>query len=159
MGFKQTGLSKYIQYVFFILWSVQDIVIFIFRFMGVYDPVESRHHHHEKQSESTPFSPVLTREFLVVKNFKDIHRKDLPESCAVCLDHFEGDDKITCLKNCTHIFHQGCLDSWMDRLQGTCPMCRKPILPLECQDEYQIQLKVAADHHYLFEEFLGIPDL
>ena len=96
---------------------------------------------------------MLTREFLVVTNYKDIHRKDLPESCAVCLDEFGRDDKTWCLKNCMHIFHQGCLDSWMDRKHDTCPICRTPLLPNAYQNEYKKRFKVANSHYNFLDEF------
>ncbi|CAH1412080.1 unnamed protein product [Lactuca virosa] len=95
------------------------MVLFLFRFIHIFNLFQPHHHHdHQKLSGSSPVSAVVTREFLVVRNFKDIdERKDLQESCAVCLNEFEGDDKLRCLINCTHDFHQGCLDRWMDHVQ------------------------------------------
>ncbi|KAL7607691.1 brassinosteroid-responsive RING protein 1 [Lactuca sativa] len=146
MGFKETGLSKYILFACFVLCSIQNMVLFLFRIFNLAQP--QHHHDHQKLSGSSPVSAMVTREFLVVRSFKDIdERKDLEESCAVCLNEFEGDDKIRCLINCTHTFHQNCLDRWMDHVQGTCPICRTPILPYACQDEYNKRLDVVNNLH------------
>ncbi|KAL7610220.1 hypothetical protein Lser_V15G14392 [Lactuca serriola] len=160
MGFKEMGLSKYVLYVFSLLCYIQNIVLFLFPFIGVSDhEVESHHPHHKKPSKSLLLSAVLTREVLVVTNFKNIQKKDLPTSCAVCLNEFTGDDKIRCLKNCTHIFHDCCLDCWMNESKDTCPVCRTPMLPFECEDEYKNRLRVATDHHDWYDEALVIQEL
>ncbi|KAL4581093.1 hypothetical protein LXL04_017302 [Taraxacum kok-saghyz] len=150
MALKETGLSKYIMYLCFVLCSIQNIVLFLFRFTGIFESDESHNHDHEKQSEGPPHSGVLTRQFLEVTDFKDIQRKDLPESCAICLDEFGRDDKTRCLKNCIHIFHQSCLDHWMDHVHETCPICRTPILPHVYQDEYEKRFKVANSRHNFY---------
>ncbi|KAK8487066.1 hypothetical protein V6N11_046192 [Hibiscus sabdariffa] len=42
-----------------------------------------------------------------------------PENCAVCLYEFRGGEDIGWLKNCRHVFHEACLDRWMDHDQST----------------------------------------
>lgn len=121
--------------------------------MGISDPVKFYHHHHhdhEKRSKSPPVSALLTREFLVTKKFKDILGNDSSKDCAVCLDEFNEEDEIRCLTNCKHMFHQKCLDRWMDQIQETCPLCRAPILPLVCQDEYKKRFRafMGLDNFY-----------
>lgn len=49
--------------------------------------------------------------------------------CRVCLDVIEGQHGIRELSNCSHVFHQECLDAWMDEGQVTCPLCRSMLLP------------------------------
>ncbi|KAG8486131.1 hypothetical protein CXB51_019477 [Gossypium anomalum] len=62
-------------------------------------------------ASAAPVSALLIREFLPVVKFSDL--VDPPESCAVCLYDFEGQDEIRRLTNCRHIFHRSCLDRWM----------------------------------------------
>ncbi|KAF0933248.1 hypothetical protein E2562_017045 [Oryza meyeriana var. granulata] len=51
--------------------------------------------------------------------------------CAVCLSGIGGRDEVRRLANCRHVFHLGCLDRWMAHEQGTCPLCRAPLIPDE----------------------------
>ena len=153
MVWQEAMIPKYIMYLWFVLCSIQNTVLNLFRFTGIFESDDTRHHNHQHQSDGPPLSAVLTREFLVVTNYKDIHRKDLPESCAVCLDEFGRDDKTWCLKNCMHIFHQGCLDSWMDHKHDTCPICRTPLFANAYQNEYKKRFKVANSHYNFLDEF------
>ncbi|KAI4321918.1 hypothetical protein MLD38_035245 [Melastoma candidum] len=47
-------------------------------------------------------------------------------SCSICLQDFEGGEYGRRLPNCGHVFHLGCLDSWLIR-SGSCPMCRDSV--------------------------------
>ncbi|KAF3779246.1 E3 ubiquitin-protein ligase [Nymphaea thermarum] len=51
-------------------------------------------------------------------------------TCAVCLCCIERRHEIRELYNCSHVFHKGCLDKWVDQGQYTCPLCRSPLMPL-----------------------------
>ncbi|CAL4967691.1 unnamed protein product [Urochloa decumbens] len=46
--------------------------------------------------------------------------------CAVCLGEFEDEERVRMLPACLHVFHVGCIDTW---LQGNanCPLCRAAI--------------------------------
>ncbi len=53
------------------------------------------------------------------------------KECAICLEEIAG--KVTPLKNCDHIFHKDCIETWVKgdiqknmRGHDTCPVCRKP---------------------------------
>ncbi|KAF4361129.1 hypothetical protein F8388_023477 [Cannabis sativa] len=91
-------------------------------------------------------SALLIRECLPVVKFSEL--VDPPESCAVCLYEFEGEDEIRRLTNCCHIFHKGCLDRWMGYDQKTCPLCRTPFLKEDLQTSLNERLWAAS----------GIPD-
>ncbi|KAK8970791.1 E3 ubiquitin-protein ligase ATL6 [Platanthera guangdongensis] len=43
--------------------------------------------------------------------------------CAICLNEFEDDETIRLLTKCDHVFHQECIDAWLDT-HVTCPVCR-----------------------------------
>ncbi|CAL9061764.1 unnamed protein product, partial [Musa banksii] len=50
-------------------------------------------------------------------------------ACAVCLSEVSTWDKVWELRNCRHLFHQGCLDRWLDHDEHlSCPLCREPLL-------------------------------
>lgn len=51
------------------------------------------------------------------------------EACTVCLDCVRADDLVRELVNCKHVFHQECLDRWVDEGQVNCPLCRSILLP------------------------------
>ncbi|KAJ1964204.1 hypothetical protein IWQ62_002999 [Dispira parvispora] len=51
---------------------------------------------------------------------------DFP-SCRICLDNFMIGDKIRLLQ-CRHVFHKGCVDYWLLRICGQCPICKKHAL-------------------------------
>ncbi|MCL7038454.1 hypothetical protein MKW94_024748 [Papaver nudicaule] len=44
--------------------------------------------------------------------------------CPVCLDCLKTTDEIRELSSCSHVFHKGCLDMWIDRQRFSCPYCR-----------------------------------
>ncbi|XP_051114623.1 brassinosteroid-responsive RING protein 1-like [Andrographis paniculata] len=49
--------------------------------------------------------------------------------CSICLECIEWEHEVRELCNCDHVFHRGCLDTWMDEGQVTCPLCRSMLLP------------------------------
>jgi len=56
-------------------------------------------------------------------------------TCAVCLSDVQGKDSVWELRNCSHVFHKGCLDTWLDHDEHlTCPLCRAPLVtPAQAQ--------------------------
>ncbi|XP_006652689.1 brassinosteroid-responsive RING protein 1-like [Oryza brachyantha] len=52
-----------------------------------------------------------------------------PTTCRVCLEGLEATDEVRRLGNCTHAFHIGCIDRWIDLGEVTCPLCRSHLLP------------------------------
>ncbi|PMD24326.1 hypothetical protein NA56DRAFT_34295 [Hyaloscypha hepaticicola] len=43
--------------------------------------------------------------------------------CSVCTDEFVDGEKVRILP-CRHIYHQHCIDPWLLKKSGTCPICR-----------------------------------
>ena len=56
--------------------------------------------------------------------------KQREHECSVCLTEFEPESKINHL-SCGHIFHQNCLEKWLNYWNITCPLCRTPFMPEE----------------------------
>lgn len=50
--------------------------------------------------------------------------------CPICLIDFEEKDELRKLPECSHYFHQSCVDEWFKR-NHTCPLCRISLLPPE----------------------------
>ncbi|CAM8901240.1 unnamed protein product [Rhodiola kirilowii] len=64
---------------------------------------------------------------LPVVMFSRLEHKDGLE-CAVCLSAVEEGEKARILPNCSHGFHVGCIDMWLQS-HSTCPLCRSPVSP------------------------------
>ncbi|CAI7867992.1 unnamed protein product [Closterium sp. NIES-53] len=43
--------------------------------------------------------------------------------CSVCLVEFEDDNMLRCMHCCRHLFHQDCLEKWLE-YSLSCPVCR-----------------------------------
>ncbi|XP_073029348.1 brassinosteroid-responsive RING protein 1-like [Primulina eburnea] len=98
----------------------------------------------EPAAEPRSASAALIRELLPVVRFSDLSGMEPPESCAVCLYEFSGDDEIRRLRNCRHVFHRSCVDRWMDHDQKTCPLCRTQLIPEDMQEAFNERLWAAS---------------
>ncbi|KAG6535736.1 RING-H2 finger protein ATL47-like [Zingiber officinale] len=50
-------------------------------------------------------------------------------TCAVCLCGVGLGDRVRELRSCRHVFHQRCLDRWLDHDERlSCPLCRAPLV-------------------------------
>lgn len=48
--------------------------------------------------------------------------------CAVCLNRFRAHSKVVQLEcHNNHVFHSGCIRSWIEAGHNSCPLCRQPI--------------------------------
>ncbi|RCV08968.1 hypothetical protein SETIT_1G369300v2 [Setaria italica] len=46
--------------------------------------------------------------------------------CVVCLGEFEDEERVRMLPACLHVFHVGCIDTWLQS-NANCPLCRAAI--------------------------------
>ncbi|KAL3743018.1 E3 ubiquitin-protein ligase RHA1B [Eucalyptus grandis] len=121
-------------------------------------------HHLDPVSRPPPepapsVSAALMREILPVVRFADL--ADPPESCAVCLYDFDGEDETRRLANCSHVFHRGCLDRWMGYDQMTCPLCRTTLVPDDVVGAINERLWAASfvPEFHGFEEYAHVTGL
>ncbi|RVX10167.1 hypothetical protein CK203_016193 [Vitis vinifera] len=80
-------------------------------------------------------------------------RRQFGRRHVVCLYDFEVGEEIKRLTNCKHIFHQSCLDHWMDHDQKTYPLCRTPFVPDEIQDAFNQRLWAASGITDFYNEY------
>jgi Ring finger domain len=48
--------------------------------------------------------------------------------CPICIEDFIIDENIVSLPSCKHIFHKDCIQQWLLKKQGCCPMCKVNVL-------------------------------
>ncbi|NP_001295726.1 E3 ubiquitin-protein ligase RHA1B [Jatropha curcas] len=167
VGYTEVFLPKLFVHTLSLLGFIRSLILCLFNYLGLSDFLETdniwpdnptRIHSHP------PVSATLIREILPVIKFEDLvpgaGEGDLPESCAVCLYEFDGEDEIRWLKNCKHIFHRACLDRWMDHDRNTCPLCRTSFVPDEMQEEFNQRLLAASDNSdFYYSEYSSVPVL
>ncbi|KAM3263024.1 hypothetical protein P3L10_000018 [Capsicum annuum] len=56
-------------------------------------------------------------------------KKESSSSCSICLESMELDEEVRQLITCRHVFHRGCLDTWVNHGHVNCPLCRSMLLP------------------------------
>lgn len=52
-------------------------------------------------------------------------------ACSICLLEFESGQLVTNILRCNHLFHQTCLQRWMESPPFSCPMCRSDAAELK----------------------------
>lgn len=52
--------------------------------------------------------------------------------CPICLERFVDEEKLKVLP-CKHIFHEKCIDEWLDTGHFVCPDCKVPLVDPEIQ--------------------------
>ena len=48
-------------------------------------------------------------------------------SCVICMAQYEAGDRCSVLPGCGHVFHRGCVATWLHTTHSTCPLCRATI--------------------------------
>lgn len=54
--------------------------------------------------------------------------------CSICLSEFEPDSEVNHL-SCGHVFHNMCLEKWLNFWNTTCPLCRNFMMPQEIEED------------------------
>ncbi|KAL3645547.1 hypothetical protein CASFOL_010727 [Castilleja foliolosa] len=55
---------------------------------------------------------------------KEYRKEKYGLECAICLIEFRGSNVLRLLTTCYHVFHQECVDLWLES-HNTCPVCRR----------------------------------
>ena len=42
--------------------------------------------------------------------------------CTICFDEFKLGDEVRLMPDCKHIFHVNCIDHWLKKFKGVCPI-------------------------------------
>lgn len=139
-------MSEYLAYVLNFLHHVQILVKLAFFYLGLFDPtdlappVDDQMDRvavvHSPLPPTPPITSKLIKKSLPVVEFAAFSERSgrckedkQKQVCVVCLGCLERGHQIRELSNCSHVFHSGCLDKWVDHGQMTCPMCRSKLLP------------------------------
>nr|CAD1831085.1 unnamed protein product [Ananas comosus var. bracteatus] len=90
---------------------------------------------HTHPTSPSPIAPSAIEARLRVVAFASFARRSAKgeESivCAVCLGDLELEHEVRELGNCSHAFHKGCIDKWVEIGHATCPLCRALLWPIE----------------------------
>lgn len=45
-------------------------------------------------------------------------------TCTICQEKYAVQQEVRRLGRCPHIFHRGCVDTWLTQGKNSCPLCR-----------------------------------
>ena len=85
-------------------------------------------------NQTSTISNTLT--FTDIRNNTEllVYKSDMEENkCEICHEEFVENDIIRKINNCSHSFHNGCIDAWLDG-NVTCPKCRTPVISSSSTD-------------------------
>ncbi|CAI9095333.1 OLC1v1031263C1 [Oldenlandia corymbosa var. corymbosa] len=76
----------------------------------------------------TGIDPKIIQSFptFTYSSVKDYRKEKYGLECAICLVEFSDDDVLRFLTACCHVFHQECIDLWLEK-HKTCPVCRRSL--------------------------------
>lgn len=94
-----------------------------------------------------------------IENFRSVAVQEFPSQypreCCICLVDFSEGDSIVATPDCNHIFHKKCCQEWLKHAR-TCPVCRKNLVPENCDEENQNFNNLARPFHVRPEPHLEI---
>ncbi|KAJ3680292.1 hypothetical protein LUZ60_016570 [Juncus effusus] len=134
VGYSDLLLPRLFLHLLLLLGTIRRCLLWFFRSVGLGDllefdepPVSGQIQGLSVQSRGPEFKSV--DEALPVIKFRELVSDSESECCAVCLHDITGEEEVRRLSNCTHVFHRGCIDRWIEHDQQTCPLCRAQLLP------------------------------
>nr|GLL44534.1 RING-H2 finger protein ATL29 [Ipomoea trifida] len=113
--------------------------------------------------DSPGIDPSIIESFptFTYSTVKDYRKEQYGLECAICLVEFEDASVLRLLTSCNHVFHQECIDLWLES-HKTCPVCRmaldspakttEPCSPLSVAgnampDNFQDDTELPGDMH------------
>ncbi|KAG8065948.1 hypothetical protein GUJ93_ZPchr0004g38260 [Zizania palustris] len=130
-----TEIPRPIVALFKVLHAAALAFVLILCFLGLYEfPYTADDHAllihgRRRQPLGDGLRPETVKQRLPPVEFRHLAERRTPLSCMVCLERLEATDEVRRLGNCTHAFHTGCIDRWIDMGEVTCPLCRSHLLP------------------------------
>jgi Ring finger domain len=64
---------------------------------------------------------LIRSQFMEIKKCMERNQ----ETCPICLEEYQEQCKVLLLPMCCHVFHQECLEAWLDRGNLKCPFCNR----------------------------------
>ena len=115
-------------------------------------PPENQIQSQQETDGQPPVNPGLEQQiiqsfplfpFSSVKNLReDKHGVE----CAICLLEFEEEHVLLrLLTNCYHVFHQECIDRWLES-NKTCPVCRRNLDPTAPENIKELIIEVIHEN-------------
>ncbi|XP_010417205.1 PREDICTED: uncharacterized protein LOC104702968 [Camelina sativa] len=86
------------------------------------------------KSSNLPQPPLFMKGTvkLTQKVYNVVRRNSAPSAtdlttCAICLEDLDlsRTEDYCHVPNCSHCYHEECVNKWVDRSNGTCPLCRE----------------------------------
>lgn len=153
VGYSELLVPRLLLNVASVFGFIRTGVCWLFRFMGLRDFLETETYWPDQansclEASSSSISAERIREWLPIVRFGVLAEETEDEDvmCAVCLNSVERHEEIRILTNCSHIFHRGCLDKWVDHDRRNCPLCRSPFLSDDTETEIKEELLRTPDH-------------
>ncbi|KAL7583627.1 RING-H2 finger protein ATL18-like [Lactuca sativa] len=98
---------------------------------------DNDHHHHDDHHHGNLWKIISNAYNLSTLQFRDIAiedsgttRREVDDTCSICLAEFKDEDAVSQLNRCCHVFHTCCIERWLTRDNFTCPLCRSNLLHL-----------------------------
>ncbi|KAK4482452.1 hypothetical protein RD792_009609 [Penstemon davidsonii] len=80
------------------------------------------------------------------------------KSCAVCLNEFQGEEKLRIIPNCGHVFHIDCIDVWLFN-NANCPLCRTSVSATRPEIRFSLDPDLSLqDPNLCDDDFTGRDD-
>uniref|UniRef100_A0A914I1K8 RING-type domain-containing protein n=1 Tax=Globodera rostochiensis TaxID=31243 RepID=A0A914I1K8_GLORO len=92
--------------------------------------------------------PIANTYYDAFKEIPLIYTNENSE-CAICLGPIDIGTQIRPLPSCEHIFHNNCIEVWLQGMHNTCPICRQEIIQLSAarpqnQNGVENQLNISS---------------
>ncbi|XP_060179831.1 RING-H2 finger protein ATL29-like [Lycium barbarum] len=91
--------------------------------------------------------PLIIQSFptFIYSSVQDYGEGKFGLECAICLNEFVDDSLMRLLTSCNHVFHQECIDYWLES-HKTCPVCRASLDSMEMRQK-TVQCTTLRSHH------------
>jgi len=148
VGYSELLVPRLVLNVAYLLGFIRSTVCWLLQLVGLGEFLEPETSYWPDQANpwfeaTSSVSAQRIRERMPIVEFGILAEgaEDEDVMCAVCLNNMEKHQEIRRLTNCSHIFHRGCLDKWLDHDQRTCPLCRSSFLSDEIEREMNEELR------------------